>query len=404
MALVDSEAAFSEHCASVGAPASVIRALRSAGITTFAGLAFSCGTPQNPPSDETFREFATTLFAAEPSIGEMAALRRIQFEASTLMVAHVKSQVNQDAAGSDAVRKIPAAEKQQRLRDQKARLGGVTIEGETEPSYALIDLVNSMVDNNCVLWIPPSKCGKRESEIQMNTKDKPQTLILESQTVKVAAPSVDQNIDTTSEMTLQWCLQRRGIAFDQSRLISWSTHQTWMQQLLTTLSKDPPEGYGRVKIEQVVKADRELFTIMANEIKGSLRPLPTGILPMDEAMKQLRVDPRVTMHLLPLPKNRASGSDKRSNEDVVNPKSDPKLKAPKPKKPPTKKAAAMCPDELKGHHQRDESNENICWAFNLTNGCKTKGARCPKGVHKCAKCLRTNHGLATCRVAGKKTA
>ena len=112
------------------------------------------------------RTNTTVTLAAEPSIGEMAALRRIQFEASTLMVAHVKSQVNQDAAGSDAVRKIPAAEKQQRLRDQKARLGGVIIEGETEPSYALIDLVNSMVDNNCVLWIPPSKCRKRESEIQ----------------------------------------------------------------------------------------------------------------------------------------------------------------------------------------------------------------------------------------------
>ena len=145
------------------------------------------------------------------------------------------------------------------MRDQKARLGGVSIEGETEPSYALIDLVKSMVDNNCVLWIPPSKCGKRESEIQMNSKEKPQTLGLENQTVKVAAPSVDQNIDATSEMTLQWCLQRRGIAFDQSRLINWSTHQTWMQQLLTTLSKDPPEGDGRVKIEQVVKADRELL-------------------------------------------------------------------------------------------------------------------------------------------------
>ena len=259
MALVDSEAVFTEHCASVGAPASVVRALKGSSITTFAGLAFACGTPQNPPSDETFREFANTLFASEPSIGEMASLRRSQFEASTLMAAHVKSQVNQDAAGSDAVRKIPAAEKQ-RLRDQKARLGGVCIEGETEPSYALIDLVNSMVDNNCVLWIPPSKCGKRESDIiRMNSKGKPQTLVLENQTVKVAAPSVDQNIDTTSEMTLQWCLQRRGIAFDQSRLINWSTHQTWMQQLLTTLAKDPPEGYGRVKIGQLVKADRELL-------------------------------------------------------------------------------------------------------------------------------------------------
>ena len=126
----------------------------------------------------------------------------------------------------------------------------------------LIDLANSMVDNNCVLWIPPNKCGKREYE---NSKEKPQTLVLENQTVKVAAPSVDENSDTTSEMTLQWCLQRCGIAFDPSRLINWSTHQPWMQQFLTTLSKDPPEGCGRVKIEQVVKADRELFAIMANE-------------------------------------------------------------------------------------------------------------------------------------------
>ena len=121
-------------------------------------------------------------------------------------------------------------------------------------------------------------------------------------------------------------------------------------------------------------------------------------------MKQLRVDPRVTMHLLPLPKSRPSGVEKHGSEEISNPKGDPKLKAPKPKKPPTKKATALCPEELKGHHQRDESNENICWAFSLANGCKTKGNRCPKGVHKCAKCLRTNHGLATCRVAGKKTA
>ena len=61
MALVDSEAAFTEHCTSVGAPYNVVRALKNLNITTFAGLAFACGKPQNPPSDETFREFANTL-------------------------------------------------------------------------------------------------------------------------------------------------------------------------------------------------------------------------------------------------------------------------------------------------------------------------------------------------------
>ena len=284
-------------------------------------------------------------------------------------------------------------------------MGGVSIEGETEPSYALIDLVNSMVDNNYIVDSAKQVWQKGIRNTDEFERESPQTLVLANQTVKVAAPSVDQRIDTTSEMTLQWCLQRRGIAFDQSRLINWSTHQTWMQQLLTTLSKDPPQGYGRVKIEQVVKADRELLTIMGHEIKGSLRPSPLGTLPMDEAMKQLRVDPRVTMHLLPLPKARPSGVEKRGNDEVTTPKSDPKIKAPKPKKPPTKKAASLCPEELKGHHHRDERNETICWAFNLSsNGCKTKGSRCPKGVHKCAKSLRANHGLSTCRVAGKKIA
>ena len=38
MALVDSEAAFSQHCSSIGAPSSVVTALKNANIITFAGL------------------------------------------------------------------------------------------------------------------------------------------------------------------------------------------------------------------------------------------------------------------------------------------------------------------------------------------------------------------------------
>ena len=66
----------------------------------------------------------------------------------------------------------------------------------------------------------------------------------------------------------------------------------------------------------MVKADRELYTIMANEINGSLRPSALGVLPMDEAMKQLRVDPRVTMHLLLLPRARPSGIEKRGSDEA----------------------------------------------------------------------------------------
>ena len=149
--------------------------------------------------------------------------------------------------------------------------------------------------------------------------------------MKVSAPVVEQNIDTSSEITFQWCMQRRGVALDQSRLIAWATHQTWQPLLRTHLRVIARLGSNRLS-----KADRELFTIMANEIKGSLRPDTIGKMPMDEALELLRVDARVTMHLLPLLKGRSS-NDKRALEDV-----DPKVKkAPKPKKPPTKKAAFL---------------------------------------------------------------
>jgi len=404
MALVDSEAAFESHCRAIDSSGGLHAALRNGGLRTFSEVAFSIGTPQAPASEADFQIFAGTIFPAGPTLNEIARLRRVHFEASTLMIAHVKSHVNQESAGSEVIRKLPVAEKQQRLEDQQTRLGGVAIVGELEPSHALIDLVNSMLDNNAVLWVPPSKCTKRESEIQIGTKEKSQNLVLENNAIKLAAPVSIGHVDTGNEMSLQWALQRRGVAFDQCRIIEWSTHQLWVQQLLTTLSKDVADGFNKVRIEQVIRADKELFTILANEQRGNIRPTAGGVLPIDVAFNRLRTDPRVIMHILPTMKSKSSAvSDSQPAGDGGGGRPNKKAKA---KKPPTKKATALCPAELKDFHQRDENDVNICWAFNMKNGCKEKAAnhQCKKGVHKCANCLRTGHGLASCRSLQKKNA
>ena len=138
-------------------------------------------------SDDLFKQFASDLNGGtDMSIAQFAKLRRLHFEAQTLVVAHLKSQVSIDA--TEGVRKLPAAEKEARLLDQRARLVGVQIRGETQPLYAIVDTVASMAENGTILWLPPSKCTKRDAEIQSSLKDKPQTVTVEQHTLKLAIP------------------------------------------------------------------------------------------------------------------------------------------------------------------------------------------------------------------------
>ena len=91
-------------------------------------------------------------------------------------------------------------------------------------------------ETNCITWIPPSKCSKRDSEVQSNLKEKPMMLSLEQQMVKLATPAEPVVADTATDLQLQWALQRRGLAYDQCALIKYEEHEVWVQQLLGQLT------------------------------------------------------------------------------------------------------------------------------------------------------------------------
>ena len=286
------------------------------------------------------------------------------------------------------------------------RLVGVSIAGELQPPHALIDLVNSMRDSNNVVWIPPSKCSKRETEITMATKEKSSMVSIEQQLLKVSAAEPDIKTDTSTDLQWQWAMMRRGIAMDQCGLISWDTHQLGTQQLLSMLTKEVPTGYARLTLE-LVRADKELFTVMAQELQLTGKRLTATPAPMDESMKTLRTDPRITMCLLPL----AKGAPKTASED----KGATSSKTPPPPKPhpmpktgakkkfaATKRAREMCPAELQGYRLKDSEGQPICWNFNMACGCTetVNNGQCKRGMRKCVKCHKLGHSLATCRVAG----
>ena len=300
MALVDSEAAFEQRLREVVANAAARLAITNSGIRTFSALAFSVGTPQTPPSDDAFRGFADRVLQPGYDMATYSAFRRVHFEASTLVVAQLKARVTGDQ--EDGKQKLPVVEKQTRLADQKRRLLGVDIEGEMQPSYHLVDTVNNMIETNCVQWIAPSKATSRDQEIQHGAKNLPSVVQLEHQTLKLSAPDSALEAECGSTIQLQWCLQRRALALDQVRLSSWECQSKWINQLLTTLNTPPPPGHAKVTLEQLIKADKQLWTEMSKAFTGAVvAAVGADEPPFDAHVLRLRSDPRVTMFLLPLP-------------------------------------------------------------------------------------------------------
>ena len=77
-------------------------------------------------------------------------------------------------------------------------------------------------------------------------------------------------------------------------IISWEVHERYLQILFSHLRVDPPENFMKVTIQQVMRADRQVFMFMIKEDVG-LRRLPDNTLQMDTMIME-------AFHLVPLPK------------------------------------------------------------------------------------------------------
>ena len=159
MSLADSGAAFEQHCRKISPDGHLYGLLTGRTYQISVHWLLQC-TPQSPPTDDQFKEFATGINNdTEMTFGELARLRRLHFEASAIVMAELKSKATETTG--DGGRKLPVAEKNARLLEQEGRFPGLRIRGEMQPSFALIDLAAQMKETNCVTWIPPSKCSKR---------------------------------------------------------------------------------------------------------------------------------------------------------------------------------------------------------------------------------------------------
>ena len=132
--LVESEAQFLSRAKEVGLNDQVAQDLKRAGAGTLSKLAFAVGQPGQPIAPQEVDTFLLGALGRAPLIAESNAVRRLAFEAQTLLVASLRQIVDQKDDG--APKKIGSAERETRMGAIRTELAGLMITDENEPSHA----------------------------------------------------------------------------------------------------------------------------------------------------------------------------------------------------------------------------------------------------------------------------
>ena len=379
----ESKAAFTKRALEVGLSQDEVDHLTGQHVDTLSKLAFVLVPPGRVPEDDA----VVALLPTGATQGAVAGLKRLLFEAHTLVVSALKQRVEKT---DDLVpASLDSAERDDRLASQKGRLGGLTFQGEEEVAHGAYDLVFAMAQKNELVWLAPEKFGTRRAEI--GAKKAGKELVIDGSGVAVKDKPTVHNCIIHSELDLVSALRRRALAFDLVGILSYDVANRYHQALIQRLQEAPPPGYSKVSTAQVLRADRAAFLKIAENIT-TLRRSGTGVLPLDAQLPTILLDPSVTYHFLPLP---AGASSSGQGKDDEKPDRPPKRPHDPPRRPPKKGAKRTnfsVPKELIGKTHQTPKGHRLCWGFNLPCGCKDAkpGGKCAKGLHLCAEpgCLK----------------
>ena len=276
----------------------------------------------------------------------------------------------------DQPRKLPMAERAERLSQLKAQLIGVTIDVQLEPAHRLVDSINQQIEDNCIKYVPIKDCLSRESEL-LHQKHETAIDFLPDGTMKLSKKQKELQADTTGELKVKMAMQRRALAYHMAGACSYTVLDTIISRMFALLTKEPVAGMKSITLQQIIHADRELWMQAAQATRGKI--LGSVGKPLEEELEKLQDSPEVRYHLLPL---QAQGV-KRGHEDDGE---DIKIKKIKIKKKGKGKGSGQGSFNLPENCVPvTPSNQRICFQYNRKHCNHQNDAQCARGLHVCWK-------------------
>jgi len=416
---VDSVPVFEDRVRAPGLEAHLER-FRALGWTTLASLGFASDYVPGQSDAAVFTSDIVVPVLREADHVDRFRLRRLYVEAFSLAASEIRRRC--ETGEDDTPRRLPLLEREDRRRRLAERLVGVRVEGDLEPSHALQDLAYALYDGNVVKYVPWEACTKRAAELQGAKTDK--TWRVDSNGfLKESVVSDVPCADIKSDLLLLCALRRRALAFDMADVASYETMEEVTSALLAEYLSTPPPGYARVSLEQLRRADMEVFRQLSDRCRQGVRRAPDGLRPFDAHIPTILASPAFRYLLMPLPgrggvsgssDEGTAGAGKRSLERTVQElrAENKRLRAaagsagsasytPSPSGGKGKGAGRKggksqgkgkfrgpnMPPVLVGKAWQTAAGDPICFKFNMPEGCNqaSPGGRCSRGLHVCAE-------------------
>ena len=148
------------------------------------------------------------------------------------------------------------------------------------------------------MLVDPFFRSEKGSGLSKSKEDKHISIVDGSLRIKNPANKLEAELGT--DLLLRYALTRRGLALDQANILEFSLHDAWVEKLMEVKHTSSPQGYAAVQYNQLLNADRRLFTKLAELTRAGIQVDGAG-RPLDGVFPNATEHPEVQLLLQPLP-------------------------------------------------------------------------------------------------------